>query len=317
MPDKFLAANIGYVPYQTKGFYAVCAKKREDYYWETFLFDTATGRLVGNALDPRQNSQSPKAAYFRQLLNIEDRLFLNVWNESHVENVNLGVLQEAQLVNVGENYKFAFMGEKFSPQLVESADFRDNFKKRWLVPSYYYSDSIVYTFDELQSRVWPYKLEVNEEESFQWERGRHIPYSLPGRVQTQELGFFQKTGEATKNDVEKWYYSFSRVVGAYPFGDGYLVSYINPNMVHPNYQRFPEQPSEGEENTNLPPYVMALQWMDSQFNNRGYPIKLPGRFCFGVISDIVFLFNPGTGTEGPALEIIPLSDFDAQALSDN
>jgi len=323
--SKFRIANFAALA-QDNIAYAVCffdqaSKGKGSPRWETWLYDQS-GSKLGQIVDS-SNQEDPENFYIRELITAGGQLFANSGQLPTEDETNPPLLQKVQLMPIESNqYELQPLGKPFSAQLAETASFKAQFKRRWVLPGL--DPEKILVLDQLQPRIWPFSANQFDPDSFD-RLDNPEPLKFENRIFPFEYFNPHKYREETRKKAQgslsptqaawfEWLYSFSQNTGFWQFGEGYLLAYTVPL---PELQKDQLISQEVKPREVWRQFGLMLQRLDENFVRQGAPKAYIGRHCMGVIDDIVYLVKPGQqasafGEKAPKheVEIVLLSDFD-------
>jgi hypothetical protein len=292
LPPGFEIATMTWLPVQRV--YPVVARHRKEKTQRIFLFDE-WGELFGHGYD-LSKSENQKDAYFRQIIPVGNRIFVNIWNSSYQAQLKPKMLQEVDLRIHDDGYGFAPLGEPFDQLTGRSRQFMGQFKLRWIVPDY--KTQGFYVLDQLQEKVRPFTpIRGAKRGLFHREYEKTIVLN----------GFVDRTNHFPDEGITKWWHSFSRMTGFYESDPGeFLVSYLIPNPLH---REACNEKEDGVLSADKPaPFSLALQRLDANLKIEG-SVTRDSRFLLCVHEGVAYLFNAVKQDGIFQVETIQLSDI--------
>jgi hypothetical protein len=218
--------------------------------------------FLGYGLDSRK--EDPRSAYFRQILSIGNRQYVNLWDHSFVGKDRVPILNEVVLEQVDGGFEFRLVGKPFHEMRRAFNPFGDNMKRRFIAPDP--AGGAIVVSHQLQEDLWVYGETAQKRQMVTDLRRLKLdefvpPYAYPG-----------------PRPSEEWITSFSQTTGLYAVGGDLLIGYLSPNPEHPYYAaEFGKK-----EVPDAPRHVLHLQLLVNGKRKAPSEIALPGGFLMGI-----------------------------------
>jgi len=246
--------------------------------FRTWVFDRSGRR--GTVVDPFQSD--PEHVFYWQVIPTADRIYLNAYDQSMPPDEAQSVLREAHLEEIGPGvFTFRHVGKAFLEwnPVFSGKGPADNpvehyFPKRFLTGGV---NGPIRTMGQLGGILKTFSPGSNK---FMGSTILHLKNRHTASYHINDVA----PGVVSREQFLRWTRSFSRTVGLFEMGDGYLVASQDPNVSHQQSARTLLTRAgidDEDEPVNRSPMVLTLQWVSKEGMVVGRTHRYPGGRLIG------------------------------------